>query len=240
MKILILAQSGFGKTTSMGHIPEVGIKGLNPKSTFLITTTAKELPWRGGHKDYKTWDKPLSPEIFKSDCNRVVTNNPAQVAMLLSILTKVDKFKDVVYDDSNFTMQDHYAKNAMMGGFEVFKEIGIGQGKIYDAIKDSYSGPDKNLWVMAHPEMSEDIRPTYIMKTVGKMVRNTMTPEGKFDMIFIGKVDFDDLENKATRTYITGEHENLSGAKSFIGMFDKLEIPNDLGYIKDKIKEYYK
>ena len=37
MKALILAKSGFGKSTSIGEIPELGIKGLDPKETYLIS-----------------------------------------------------------------------------------------------------------------------------------------------------------------------------------------------------------
>ena len=38
-KILVLAPSGFGKSTSIGQIPELGIKGLNPEETYLISVT---------------------------------------------------------------------------------------------------------------------------------------------------------------------------------------------------------
>ena len=34
-KILALAASGFGKSTSFGNIPELGIKGLDPNNTFV-------------------------------------------------------------------------------------------------------------------------------------------------------------------------------------------------------------
>ena len=47
-KILILAKSGFGKSTSIGEIPELGIKGLDPKETYLISCVNKPLPFRGG------------------------------------------------------------------------------------------------------------------------------------------------------------------------------------------------
>ena len=33
--IAIIGNSGSGKSTSMGQIPELGIKGLNPKETFI-------------------------------------------------------------------------------------------------------------------------------------------------------------------------------------------------------------
>ena len=39
MKALVLAKSGFGKSTSIGEIPELGLKGLDPKITYLIVLT---------------------------------------------------------------------------------------------------------------------------------------------------------------------------------------------------------
>ena len=41
------------------------------------------------------------------------------------------------------------------------------------------------------------------------------------------------------KEFLTNENEQYSSAKSPIGMFDKQFIPNDLGYITDKIAEYY-
>lgn len=37
--ILVLGESGAGKSTSL--------RTLNPKETFIISTTSKPLPWRG-------------------------------------------------------------------------------------------------------------------------------------------------------------------------------------------------
>ena len=42
--ILILGESGMGKSTSL--------RNLNPKETFIISTTSKPLPWRGWKKNY--------------------------------------------------------------------------------------------------------------------------------------------------------------------------------------------
>ena len=39
--IAIVGQSGEGKSTSYGQIPELGIKGLNPKETLIINVARK-------------------------------------------------------------------------------------------------------------------------------------------------------------------------------------------------------
>lgn len=51
--ILILGESGNGKSTSL--------RNLNPKETFIISTTSKPLPWKGWKKQYTRWDKDSNP-----------------------------------------------------------------------------------------------------------------------------------------------------------------------------------
>ena len=43
-KILVLAKSGFGKTTSYCGRKKLGIKGLNPKETFVIQCIGRAVP----------------------------------------------------------------------------------------------------------------------------------------------------------------------------------------------------
>ena len=42
-RILVLAKSGFGKTFSMGQVPELNHVGLDPKETYVISVTSKPL-----------------------------------------------------------------------------------------------------------------------------------------------------------------------------------------------------
>ena len=44
--IAIVGPSGEGKSTSYGQVPELGIKGLNPKETVVINVAGKDLPFR--------------------------------------------------------------------------------------------------------------------------------------------------------------------------------------------------
>lgn len=40
------------------------------------------------------------------------------------------------------------------------------------------------------------------------------------------------------KQYVTN-YDGQYPAKSAVGMFDDVYIPNDLGYVNDKIKQYY-
>ena len=43
-KILVLAKSGFGKTTSYCGREKLGIKGLNPEETYVIQCIGRSVP----------------------------------------------------------------------------------------------------------------------------------------------------------------------------------------------------
>jgi hypothetical protein len=113
-------------------------------------------------------------------------------------------------------------------------------GKIFDAI-EKLDAAGKNIFILAHGESipGRDGRIYMAYKSTGKMVNEYLTIEGKVDVTLIGMSRYDATEKKAIKEFLTNENEEYSSAKSPIGMFDKQFIPNDLGYVVDKIAEYY-
>lgn len=111
-RILILAKSGFGKTFSMGKVESLGHIGLNPKETYVISVTSKPLTFPGSRELYKT-----TPINNMGAGNRVITNNPEQVAYAIEQLLS-SPFKNIVVDDFNYLMQDYYMDNALKGGWD--------------------------------------------------------------------------------------------------------------------------
>ena len=92
-KIQVLGRSGFGKSTSIGAIPELGIKGLNPKETYLISCVNKPLPFKEASQKYKitTFDK--IPQG-----NRIITNEGQLIAKIIHSLI-ASPYKNIVIDD---------------------------------------------------------------------------------------------------------------------------------------------
>lgn len=233
-KILVLAKSGFGKSTSIGEIPELGIKGLDPSTTYLISAVNKPLPFRGANKKFvmTTYDNPTAG-------NRVVTNDAEQVANLITMVGHPDSpFETIVLDDMNYISQDYYMKNALKGGWDTPKKIGYGMGLIFDAIN---SVPEnKTIICLAHFEEYKDKNGdsiSYRYKSTGNMVDQYITPEGKFEIVLYGKATYDNKEKKSIREFVTND-DGVYPAKSPVGMLD-LYVPNDLGYIVDAVKAYY-
>jgi hypothetical protein len=113
-KILVLAKSGFGKSTSIGEIPELNLKGLNPKETYIISCVNKPLPFRGANSKYIITDVN---NIAKG--NRIITNQSEDVAKVITMLANPNSpFKNIILDDMNYMSQDYYMKNALKGGWD--------------------------------------------------------------------------------------------------------------------------
>lgn len=240
-KILVLAKSGFGKTTSWAGREKLGIKGLDPKETYVIQCIGRGVP----NPNYKLCPSSEIKDMAKG--NRIQVDNITgldrfkRVADLIEMLKK-SPYKNIVLDDLNYLSQDFYMANAMKGGWDVPKQIGYGMGLIFDAMKGLPE--NKNLICLAHYEEYKDKNGdsiSYKFKTTGKMVDDYIAPEGKFDIILFGKQSFNSETKKPVKVFVK-EFDGEFPAKDSIGVLDALdnEIPNDLSIIVDAIKEYYK
>lgn len=170
--------------------------------------------------------------------NRIVTNDGPTVAKIINELIK-SPYKNIVVDDLNFVAQDYYMKNALKQGWDTPKIMGFNMGLIFDAIN---SIPEsKNFIALAHYDTYKDKggdELIYKYKSTALMTDEYITPEGKFEIVLYGKSSFDDKEKKSIVQFVTNK-DGIFPAKSPYGMFSDLYIPNDLGYIIEKVKEYY-
>lgn len=234
-KILVLAKSGFGKSTSIGAIPELGLKGLDPKTTYIISCVNKPLPFRGAQKNYVV----TTPDKLANG-NRIITNDAETVAKVITMLADPNApFKNIVLDDMNYMAQDYYMKNALKGGWDTPKKIGYNTGLVFDAI--NAIPENKNIICLAHYEEYKDKNGDSISfkyKSTGNMVDSYITPEGKFEIVLYGKTSFDEKNKRSIRQFVTND-DGVYPAKSPIGMFEEPYIPNDLGFVTEKVEEYY-
>ena len=253
-KILVLAKSGFGKTTSYCGREKLGIKGLNPEETYVIQCINRGVP----NPKFKLVSGQISisnvgktnqslnnPDILTTG-NRLQVDGLtgldrfAAVAEVINLL-KDSPYKNIVIDDFNYLAQDFYMNNAMKGGWDTPKQIGYGMGLVFDSFR---SFPEnKNLICCAHYEEYKDKNGdsiSYKFKTTGKMVDDYITPEGKFDIVLFGKVGYD-TENKKPIKHFVKEFDGEYPAKDSLGALDDLpdELPNDMSIIVDKLREIY-
>lgn len=253
-KILILAESGFGKSSAIGPIskadfensgiPDTEIIGLNPKETFIISATNKGLPIPKWKSLYPPYEVKLGADRVpvSSTGNYVVANDGDLIRNYIwQVNNQRPDIKNIILDDSNYIMQDYYMSKALSTGFDVFKKIGAFMGAIFNEI-EKVSAMNKHFIMMAHFEEYKNSNIdtlSYRYKTVGKMVQDYITPEGKFEIVLFGKQSITNDGGKKTikKEFVT----NFDGqypAKSPVGMFPRIYIPNDLGYVVNAIREY--
>lgn len=239
-KILVLAKSGFGKTTSYCGRAKLGIKGLNPKETYVIQCIGRAVT----NKDFVLTKSPEIKDLNTG--NRVQVDSISgqerfkRVADIINAL-KNSPYKNIVIDDFNYLGQDYYMANAMKGGWDTPKQIGYGLGLIFDAFRGFPE--NKNIICLAHYEEYKDKNGdsiSYKFKSVGNMVDGYITPEGKFDIILFGKSTFDAEQKKAVKEFIQ-EYDGEYPAKDSIGALDDLPdaIPNDLSIVIEELRKIY-
>ena len=241
-KILVLAKSGFGKTTSYAGREKYGIKGLDPKSTFIIQCIGRGVP----NPNFKL---APAPELkYIAQYNRVQVDTVSGLDRFKKVAEFIESFKNpnnpyknLIIDDFNYLAQDFYMANALKGGWDTPKQIGYGMGLIFDAFKGLPE--NKNLICCAHYEEYKDKNGdsiSYKFKTTGKMVDDYIVPEAKFDIILFGKQSFNNETKKAQKVFIK-EYDGEFPAKDSLGLLDALpdEFPNDLNLVVTEIAKVY-
>lgn len=231
-RILVLADSGFGKSTSLGEIKELNIKGLDPQKTLIIQCTKKGLPFPGWKKKYKNLKE--DPKTG----NYISTKVPDEIVKTIDYFLKQrPEIENYVIDDFNFVMQDFYMKNAKRKGYDNFQTIGYDMGRMFDMF-DEVHDAGKNVIVLGHFDVTDVAGVVkFKLKTVGNMVDQYITPEGKFEIVLMGREEFDPETHEVKKSFVTGYNGIVRG-KAPYGMFDSLYIPNDLGYVLDQAHKY--
>lgn len=222
--IAIVGKSGTGKSTSISSIPELGIKGLNPKETVVINVAGKDLPIRG-------WKKLYTGKINEGG-NYLETSAADTIAQAITYISTSRKdIKNIVIDDGQFIMSFEFMQRAKEAGYGKFADLGVNLGKVVRAAKDA--GNDLKVFFLWHPEEDKDTG--FKMKTVGKMVDDYLTLEGLFTVILYTSVE--KVENKMKYYFVTN-NDGKHPSKSPVGMFPDLKIPNDLGLVTEMIDKY--
>ena len=230
--ILVLGFTGQGKSSSLFNNEEAGIKGLDPKETFIISVTNKPLPFRGWKKHYTLYSKENpTGNLFYSDKPDII------IRLINNIVSTRKDIKNIIIDDFHYLMVEDNMNRINEKGFEKFN---IMSKNLFDLIKLTYSIPqDINFIYMGHPEIEEG---RYKLKTIGKLIDKSVTPEGYFTYLFCSSVEYNDDGSPVYGFYTNNTIDFKTGnkiiAKTPVGLFKDLIIKNDMGYIIEEIEKY--
>ena len=171
-------------------------------------------------------NKPLP---FKGKIPSIVTDEYNTVMKSLA----GSKAKSIVVDDAgylitNYFMKNHSSKGAGNAIFSMYNTLADNFWNLIEFIKKLPE--DKIVYIIMHEDINEfgDIKP----KTIGKMLDEKICLEGMFTIVLRC------VQENGKHLFIT-QADGGAVSKSPIGMFETLEIDNDLALVDKTIREYY-
>lgn len=233
--IAICGLSSAGKTSSVFPSKELGIQGLPPEQTFFISVQKTELPMRGWRKKYQNFNKE------NPNGNFVKTD---QITVIKSLINHVSSnllnFKYIVIDDFSYMLSNEYFRRIKETGFGKFNDFG---NIAFELIQSALNArEDLFVFILTHSETVTSAQtgmPMDKIKTLGKILDDKFTLEGCFNyVLFAGSETSDGDNGPKINKYFLTQSDGTNTAKTPVGVFDQVKIPNDLGFIVQKINEY--
>ena len=222
--IAFVGESGTGKSTSL--------RNLNPEETFIISTTGKPLPFRGWKKKYT----PIKIEGTTISGNYFTSSKWDQIMKILQIVDKkMPHIKQIIVDDFQYVLSYEFVDRATEVGYTKFTELAQHAMEILryaEKMRD-----DCKMIFLTHSEnVGDAMNPKYVIKTVGKLLAEKVTLEGLFTYIFFTRVN-EGTDGRMEYKLLTNS-DGTCVAKTSLGMFEEMEIDNDLNEIIKVIDEY--
>lgn len=222
--IAIVGESGTGKSTSL--------RNLNPEETFIISTTGKPLPFRGWKRKYA----PIKISAEGISGNYYTSSKWDQILKILQIVDKkMPHIKQVIVDDFQYVLSYEFVDRATETGYQKFSELAQHAMEILrysEKMRD-----DCKMIFLTHSEnVGDAMNPKYVIKTVGKLLAEKVTLEGLFTYIFFTRVG-EGADGRMEYKLLTNS-DGTCVAKTSYGMFEEMEIDNDLNEIIKVIDEY--
>lgn len=164
------------------------------------------------------------PMPFRSELKTLSSNNYQIIA---DWLPKI-KQPSIVIDDATYLMVDQFMANVQLKGYEKYN---IMAQNFTNLIEQARQLPeDKIVYFMGHSDQTDSGREHF--KTIGRMIDNYVTLEGKFTTVLKSVV-------KDGKYYFQTHNSGSDTVKSPLGMFDADLIDNDLKMVDDIMREYW-
>ena len=194
-----------------GSGKSTSLRNFESNEIGLINVSKKPLPFK------KKFDSTINSDNYEK---------------IKNALSKTEK-KSVVIDDASYLITNHFMSKHSTAG------VGNAVFALYNSIGDSFWGliehvktlpNEKIVYIIMHEDKNDfgDIKP----KTIGKLLDEKVCIEGMFTVVLRAL-------SENGKHYFRTQTDGLDVAKSPMGMFEQLEIDNDLKLVDKTIREYW-
>lgn len=181
------------------------LRNFKPEDVCIVNVSGKPLPFRNKHKTFNTDD-------------------------YMSIDTAIKKApaKSIVIDDATYLMVNAFMRNAKVTGYQKYTDMAYD----FDALINTaaHLPDDRIIYFIGHSTMDDTGREHF--KTIGKMLDNYVTLEGKFTIVLKTVV-------QDGKYFFATRNNGQDTVKTPLGMFDEEFIDNDLSVVDAAIRTYY-
>lgn len=160
--------------------------------------------------------------------NKLKKADKATYAMIKGAV-KSGQTLSYVVDDAQYLMAFESFDKINETGYSKFSAMAKNYEDMLRTIQEDTS-PDTIVYIMQHIDKDED--GNIKAKTLGKMLDQQLTIEGLFSIVLLAKAE-------ERRHFFVTQSDGTNPCKSPMGMFNEIEIDNDLKMVDDTIREYY-
>lgn len=217
--------SNSGKSSSL--------KYLNPKETFIVSCTNKQLQIPGFRKKYPK----AEVKDGKLVGNWYISNNYAAINKIMKAVSMTrPEIKVIVIDDANYLLSNATFQDALIKGYEKFT---IQAKNYYDLIEGALDlRDDLSVIFISHIEnFGTDMDPQWRLYTTGKMLTNAVNLDGLFSYLLYSERYVPDGEEEVHYRIKTRTDGNDT-CRSIAGCFEDKYIEPNMQMIVDRINEF--
>ena len=210
---LIMGRSGSGKTYSLHNFKadEVGV----------ISVEKGRLPFKSDIKVAKV------PAFTKDEAGKTLLPSETATRKYFWIKQAIytSKVNSIVIDDSQYLLVNELFDRAKEKGYDKYVDMAANFRDLIHFINE-LEDENKIVYFLHHSESDGETREK--AKTIGRMIDEKLVLEGCFDVVIYC----------ADQKFYT-QGNGISTAKTPEGLFDAVEIPNDLRAVDDAIRKYW-
>ena len=159
--------------------------------------------------------------------NKLTTYDTDSYSKISSALGKIER-KSIVIDDATYLMVNEFMRTAKVAGYQKYTDMAVNFNSL--VAQASQLANDKIVYFLGHSDLKDD--GTEHFKTIGKMLDNYVTVEGKFTIVLKTVV-------QDGKYYFSTHNSGQDTVKSPLGMFEDNYVDNDLKAVDTIIREYY-